>query len=137
MAEREVGVLTDLHAAFLLSSRLCQCFYFNFSSFCFECIYDHIDFEGITFVNVGTFITRLCVSAFTTLIFKLNLRTFVALLYVSISSCLRACVCALFFSFRVSLLFFFSLFFPPCVSLCLHCHRRCGPEKATMRGCGR
>lgn len=27
--------------------------------------------------------------------------------------------------------------FLSCLSLCLSCRRRCGPEKATMRGCGR
>lgn len=51
-----------------------------------------------------------------TLFFYLNLRASVASLYVSILSCLWAFVCLLYFFFPCSLLFFFSLFFPPCVS---------------------
>lgn len=52
-----------------------------------------------------------------------------------------ACFCLLLFflspSFHPSL-FYFAFCFPSlCVFVCLSCRRRCGPAKATMRGCGR
>lgn len=104
-----------------------------------------VNLKRYNFVLVEEPCVRPCVSMFTTCCVShsdflsscLSRPQFLCLVCFSLSFLPP---CLLFFFFFLSLsssLSVFAVCFPPCVSLCMSCCRRCGPEKATMRGCGR